>query len=126
MSLKNNALIAAAALALGVTVDATAKPVCEGMLNDFQVSSFGFAEVDSTGRCLVIVSIDVGDGVKARPVADQQGNVRLYSSADGAVSLAKRTQMAAATAVTFRRFVSTGTVGDPVAALKSKYKSAKV
>lgn len=126
MSLKANALVAAAAVALGVTVDVTAGPVCEGLLNDCQVSQFGFAEVDSTGKCLVIVAIDVDGTVKVRPVADQQGNVRLFSSADGAVTLAKRTQMSGTVAVQYRRFVSAGSVGDPVAALKSKYKSAKV
>lgn len=77
------------------------------------------------GRVLVIVSVDTGDGVKVRPVADQQGNVRLFASADGAVALAKKCQLSASSVVTFRRFVSTGMVGDPIVALKSKYKAAK-
>ena len=125
MSVKNNAMVAVAALALGVTVTAGANPVCEGLLNDFTVTNFGFAEVDSQGRVLVIVSVDTGTGVEVRPVADQQGHVRLYASADGAVMLAKKCQMAANTVVTFRRFISTGTVGDPITALKSKFKAAK-
>lgn len=125
MSLKNNAYVAAVALALGVTVDATAGHVCEGVLNDYPVSAFGFAEVDSTGRSLAVVSVDVGDGVKVRVVADALGNAKLFASADAVIALSKRCQMAANVAIQYRRFVSTGTVGDPVAALKSKYKSAK-
>ncbi len=125
MSVKNNAMVAAAAMAIGVTVTAGAKPVCEGLLNDFTVTAFGFAEVDALGRVMVIVSVDTGNGVEVRPVADQQGNVRLYASADGAVMLAKKCQMAANAVVTFRRFISNGTVGDPIVALKSKFKSAK-
>lgn len=125
MSLKANALVAVAALALGVNVSAGEKPICEGLLNDFPVTGFGFAEVDSTGRCLVIVSVDVGDGVKVRPVADQQGNTKLFASADGAVSLSKRCNMASNIGIQYRRFVTSGTVGDPVAQLKTRFKSAK-
>ena len=125
MSLKANALIPAVALALGVTVDATAGPVCEGVLNDYPVSTFGFAEVDATGRSLAIVSVDAGEGVKVRVVADSLGNAKLFGSADAVIALSKRCMMASNVAIQYRRFVSTGTVGDPVAALKSKYKSAK-
>lgn len=127
MSVKANNFLASAAVALGLTLDATAGPVAEGLMNDYTVSTFGFAEVDSTGRVLAIVSIDVGDGVKVRPVADSLGNVKLFSSADGAVALSKRTKMSSAVPVTYKRFVSqSGSVGDPVAALKSKYKASKV
>lgn len=125
MSLKSNALVTAVAAALGVVVAAGTKPVCEGLLNDYAVSTFGVAEVDASGRCMVIVSIDTGAGAVVRPVADSLGNVRLFSSADGAVGLAKRTQMPSNVAVQYRRFLSAGTVGDPVAALKTKYRAAK-
>ena len=125
MSLKNNALIPAVALALGLTVDAAAGPVCEGVLNDYPVTAFGFAEVDSTGRSMAVVSVDVGGGAKVRVVADALGNAKLFGSADAVIALSKRCLMAANVAITYRRYVATGTVGDPVAALKSKYKSAK-
>lgn len=123
--MKNNAMIPAVALALGLTVDAAAGPVCEGVLNDYPVTAFGFAEVDSTGRSLAVVSVDVGDGVKVRVVADALGNAKMFASADAVIALSKRCMMAANVAIQYRRFVSAGTVGDPIAALKSKYKSAK-
>lgn len=126
MSLKSNAFISAVALSLDVTVDATAGPVCEGVLNDYPVTAFGFAEVDSKGRSLAVVSVDTGAGAKVRVVADALGNAKLFGSADAVIALSKRCMMAANVAITYRRFVATGTVGDPVAALKSKYKSAKV
>lgn len=125
MSLKINAFVPAVALALGVTIDAAAGPVCEGVLNDYPVTTFGFAEVDSSGRCMAVVTVDVGSGAKVRPVADQQGNVKLFGSSDGVIALSKRCLMPANTAIQYRRFYSVGVVGDPVAALKSKYKSAK-
>lgn len=125
MSLKANALIPAVALALGVTMTATAGPVCEGVLNDYPVTSFGFAEVDSTGRSLAIVAVDVGNGPEVRVVADSLGNAKLFGSADAVIALSKRCLMAANVAISYRRYVATGTVGDPVAALKSKYKAAK-
>lgn len=127
MSVKANAFLAAAAAALGVTIDATAGPVAEGLLNDFTCTTFGFAEVDSSGRVLAVVSIDTGEGVKVRPIADSLGNVKLFSSADGAVAMSKRTKMSSAVPVVYKRFVSVGgSVGDPVAALKSKYKASKL
>lgn len=127
MSVKANAFLAGAAAALGVTVDATAGPVAEGLLNDYTCTAFGFAEVDSAGRVLAIVSIDTGTGVQVRPIADSLGNVKLFSSADGAVAMSKRTKMSSSVPVVYKRFVSVGgSVGDPVAALKSKYKASKL
>lgn len=126
MSLKANALIPAVAVALGVTVDATAGPVCESVLNDYPVTSFGFAEVDATGRSMAIVTVETVSGSpKVRVVADSTGNAKLFASADAVIALSKRCLMAANVSINYRRFVATGTVGDPVAALKSKYKSAK-
>lgn len=121
MSIKNNAFIAAAALALGVTVDAGASPICEGMLNDVSVTKFGAAEVDGTGRVLVLVTVA---GV-VRPVADSVGNVRLYSDGNAAVALAKRSNIAPGVQVVFVKKVASGAVGDPIVALKSKYKKFK-
>lgn len=125
MSLKINAFVPAVALALGATLDATAGPVCEGVLNDYPVTTFGFAEVDGTGRCMAVVTVDVGDGAKVRTVADSLGNVKLFGSSDGVIALSKRCLMPANTAIQYRRYYSVGAVGDPVSALKSKYKSAK-
>lgn len=121
MSTKNNALIGVAALALGVVVPAGASPVCEGLLNDLSVTTFGAAEVDATGRVLVLVTV----GGVVRPVADGAGNVRLYMDGNAAIALAKRSNVAAGVQVKFVKMEKPGTVGDPIAALKAKYKKFK-
>ena len=127
MSTKNNALVAAAATALGMVVLAGASPVCENLLNDLQINGFGAAEIDAKGRTLVLVSVK-GVGVNpdvVRPVADSLGNERLFADGNAAVSLAKRTALAVGTSVKFVQFVSVVTVGDPLVALKSAYKRFK-
>ena len=129
MSTKNNALIGAAALALGMTVTGGALPICDGLLNDSNVTDFGAAEVDSTGRVLVLVAITTGTGGSAvttvRPVADAVGNVRLYADGNAAVALAKRANLADGVQVKFVKMDKVVNVGDPVAALKAKYKRFK-
>lgn len=126
MSTKNNAFVAIAALSLGLTVQAGAKPVCDSMLNDLNVTTFGMSEVDAAGRVLVIVGITSGGVEVIRPVCDVRGDVRLFSGADMAVALSKRSKLGAATVVRFVRFQSVGTVGDPVASLKAKHKATKI
>lgn len=125
MSTKNNSLVAVAALALGVTVAADASPVCEGLLNDASVVQFGAAEVDQTGRVMVIVSVLDGGVTEVRPVADSLGNVKLFSDANAAMQLSKRSNLAVGLQVKFVKAVKAGTVGDPIAALKAKYKRFK-
>ena len=121
MSTKNNAFVAAAAIALGLTVVANTSAVCEGLLNDLVVTTFGAAEVDASGRVLVLVTV----GGVVRPVADSLGNVRLYVDGNSAIALAKRSNIAAGVEVKFVKMEKAGTVGDPIVALKSKYKKFK-
>jgi len=125
MSTKNNLLVAAAALALGVTVAANASPICEGLLNDLSITQFGVAEVDTTGRVMVIVETTVGGVVTVRPVADSSGNVRVYAGADSALALSKRASLAQGVTVRFVKMAPSYSVGDPIAALKAKYKRFK-
>lgn len=125
MSTKNSALVAVAAAALGVVVAAGASPVCEGLLNDLSVTQFGAAEVDSTGRVLVIVSILDGGVTTVRPVADSMGNVKLFTDANAAMLLSKRANLSPGLQVKFVKAAKAGTVGDPIAALKAKYKRFK-
>lgn len=126
MSVKANNYVGAAALALGVTVAANASPICEGLLNDLQVTAFGAAEFDATGKVIVIVQVPDGDGGTVnRPVADSVGNVRLYGDAAAAVALAKRSYLASGLDVRIVRQPRTATVGDPIVALKAKYRTYK-
>ena len=126
MSVKNFNLVAAAAMALGLTVAADASPICENLLNDVQVDSFGAAEVDKTGRVIVIVEIvGAGNMHTLRPVCDSRGDVRLFPSADAAIALSKRSNLGGASVVSLVRFPIERVVGDPVAALKSKHRAMK-
>lgn len=129
MSVKNNAFVAAAATALGMTLTPGASPVCDGLLNDLNVTQFGGAEVDQTGRVMVLVEITTGTGGSAttevRPVADSLGNVRLYADSNAAISLAKRANLASGVQTKFVRANKVSAIGDPVAALKAKYKKFK-
>lgn len=125
MSLKNSALVAVAAAALGYAVAADASPVCEGLLNDLNVTTVGIAEVDIHGRVLVIVGITT-EGVEVlRPVCDAKGDVRLYTGPDAAVALAKRANMPADAEVKFVKMARVSSIGDPVLALKNKHKAFK-
>lgn len=129
MSLKNSAFVAAVASALGLSVTAGANPICESLLNDRQVTKFGVAEVDATGRALVLVGItEIVAGEpeeKIRPVCDSAGDVKLFSSTAAALSAAKRAGVGDM-AVSVVAFVKAGTVGDPVKALIAKHKAIKV
>lgn len=126
MSVKNNVLVSVAALALGFTVSATAKPICDALLNDVLVSDFGVAEIDSTGRVLVLVEVPkVGGGVEYRPVADASGNVKVYADVGAAMTMSKRANIEDGATISFVKMEKTTAVGDPIAALKAKYKRFK-
>lgn len=129
MSTKNNALIGAAAVALGMTFVAGTSPVCEGLLNDLNVTAFGASEVDTGGKVLVLVEITTGSGGSAttavRAVADSLGNVRLFADGNAAVALAKRSNLASGVQVKFVKADKVTAIGDPVSALKAKFKRFK-
>ena len=125
MSTKNNALVALAAAALGVVVKEGTSPICEGLLNDMKVTQYGAAEVDAAGRVLVIVSVEMSGVDVVRPVADQQGNVKLFGDANAGMTLSKRANLSAGVIAKFVKFNKAATVGDPIAALKAKYKRFK-
>lgn len=130
MSLKNSAFVAGVAAALGLSVTAGASPVCESLLNDRNVTTFGVAEVDATGRAMVIVGLrEILNGEMQpevfRPVCDSAGDVKLFSNATAALSAAKRAGVGDM-AVSVVAFVKAGTVGDPVKALIAKHKAIKV
>lgn len=124
MSLKNSAFVAAAAVALGLSVSAGASPVCDSLLNDRVVTTFGVAEVDATGRAVVVVGLTVGGVETLRPVCDSNGDVKLYANAAAAVALARRAGVGDL-ALQVVQYVKAGTVGDPVKALISKHKAMK-
>ena len=125
MSTKNNALVAVAAAALGMVVAGGASPICEGLINDLNVTAFGAAEVDSAGRVLAIVSILDGSTTTVRPVADSSGNVKLFGDMNAAMSAAKRANVTPGAIIKVTKFVKAASIGDPLAALKAKYKRFK-
>lgn len=125
MSVKTNKLIAAAALALGVTVTASAVPVCEQLLNDKSVIKLQAAQVDATGRTIVFVTLQDGQSTVVRPVCDNKGDVRLFTDLAAVAALVKRAKINAGSKVEYVRLEGVITVGEPVAKLKSSYLSAK-
>lgn len=125
MSIVNNALVAIAATALGVVVEANALPISEQLLNDIAVSNVQAAEVNDKGRCLVLVTVNKdGGGTEVRPVADANGNVKLYVDGAAVVAMAKKSNLPGGQAVTIVKKAVNKPVGDPIAALKSKHKQA--
>lgn len=123
MSVKNNALVAAVALSLGVVVAADASPIAEGMLNDLTLTSFGISETDAKGRVMVIVGTKDAQGVETfRPVADSKGDVRIFGKVDTAVGVAKRAKLDRLASVKYVKLQSTGSVSDPIKSLISKHK----
>ena len=129
MSLKNSAFVASVASALGYTVANGALPVCESLLNDRNVTTFGTAEVDATGRALVIVGLTEtveGNPVETfRPVCDSAGDVKLFANTAAALSSAKRAGVGDLE-VAVVAYVKQGTVGDPIKVLIAKHKAIKV
>lgn len=124
MSTRINKLIPFALLALAVEVNAG--PVVEGLLNDYTVNSVHIAQVDDAGRCIMVVHCIDGGGVPAyRVVASASGDVKLFADLAAAQSLILRAKFAPGAAVTFKRKEKTRTLGDPIASLKTLYKSFK-
>lgn len=126
MSVKNNAFIPAALLALGL-VGVGGAAIAEPLLNDVQVHGLYAAEItDGSGRVIVFARMHVGEGVMVhRPVADALGSVRLYKDGSAVVALSKKTTLAADAQVVLMKAVKVTSVGDPVVSLKSKFKKIK-
>lgn len=125
MSVKNNAYLAACALALGVTISSR-PPLVEALLDNIAIKKIDAAEVnDGTGRVLVFVTVTESGADVVRAVADTSGNVRLYADGSAVIKLAKTASLVPGALVRFVRFNKLGSVGDPVANLKIKYKKAK-
>ena len=127
MSTRINKHIPFALAALGIALTAGAAPVSEGLLNDYSVKSVRIAQVDDAGRCIMIVSIDVGvdspDVVRA--VASSSGDVKLFADLASAQALILRAKFAVGAVVTFVRKEKSRTLGDPIATLKTLFKAFK-
>lgn len=127
MSVKQNALMVAVYLAAGLVVPAVAaSPVLETLLNDYKVSAIQVVQVDDSGRCIVLALVQVaGETPVMRPVASSSGDIKLFADMGAVYPLIKRAKLQAASDVAFYRKAATTTIGDPLAALKTQYKSFK-
>lgn len=127
MSIKINLFLPAAAAAAGVTATAAAA-LADGLLSVKQVKALACAEIsDGTGKVMVFATIKNADAdgtESVRPVADSDGNIKLYSNASAALKLAKSSNLLPGALVTFAPYAKTVAVGDPLAALKARYKIA--
>ena len=123
MSTKVNKFLAAAALAAGVVAHAT--PISENLLNDMPVKRLDAAEInDGTGKVIVFATVTLAGSDAVRAVADVSGNVRLFSDGSAVVALSKKSNLIPGASINFVRFTKSGSVGDPIASLKSKYKKS--
>jgi hypothetical protein len=127
MSVKNNAFIAFALAAAGVTLTAGAKPVPEGLLNDYTVSKIDIAQIDDNGRCIVLVGVTAPGGtLQSRVVCSTSGDVKLFADFGAVEGLVKRAKLASGSLVSYYKKDKASSVGDPIAGLKSQYKAFKV
>ena len=123
MSTKVNKFLAAAALAAGVVAHAT--PISENLLNDMPVKRLDAAEInDGTGKVIVFATVTLAGSDVVRAVADVSGNVRLFSDGSAVVALSKKSNLIPGASINFVRFTKYGSVGDPIASLKSRYKKS--
>lgn len=126
MSVKNNSFIAFALAATGLALTAGAKPVSEGLLNDYTVSAVDIAQVDDSGRCIVIVGVTAPGGtLETRVVCSASGDVKLFADFGAVEGLVKRAKLASGSLVSYFKKDKASSVGDPIAGLKSQYKSFK-
>jgi hypothetical protein len=126
MSVKNNSYVAFALAALGVTLTAGAKPVAEGLLNDYKVLALDVAQVDDRGRCIVFATVQkASETPEVRTVCASSGDVRLFTDLSSVDSLVKKSKFQGDTVVTYKRKEKTASVGDPIVSLKALYKSFK-
>ena len=126
MSVRINKNLPFAVLALGIEV-ALASPVVEGLLNDFTVEQIRIAQVDDSGRCIMLADIKNSAGAtQVRPVATSSGDVKLFTDLASAQALILRAKFTLGASVTFVRKEKSSPIGDPVAALKKLYKAFKL
>lgn len=125
MSIKINALLPAAAAAAGVTTTA-ATAIADGLLTVKQIKALACAEIsDGTGKVMVFATVKNADDTEVvRPVAGHDGNIKLYANASRALVLAKSANLLPGALVTFAPYAKSVSVGDPLASLESRYKSA--
>lgn len=125
MSIKVNLFLPAAAAAAGVTTTAAAA-LADGLLTVKQIKALACAEIsDGSGKVMVFATTVAADGTEAvRPVAGSDGNIKLYSNASAALKLAKSSNLVAGALVTFAPHAKAVSVGDPLASLEARYKTA--
>lgn len=125
MSIKINLFLPAAAAAAGVTTTAAAA-FADGLLSVKQISALSCAEInDGSGKVMVFATVKEADGTESvRPVAGSDGNIKLYSNASAALKLSKSANLLSGALVTFAPYAKVVSVGDPLASLEARYKTA--
>ena len=122
MSIKINALIPAAAAAANIAAP-TAPPVAEPLLATLPVSAIYCSEIaDGSGKFMMFASVGLNEAAVVRVVAGTDGNVKLYSTAISALKAAKAANLTGP--LKFALYEKTAAVGDPLASLEARYKTA--
>lgn len=122
---KANSFIAAAALALGVTLTAGRPAVAETMLDQFTVKAMGIAQVNDAGQCIVIVTVNSGNAGadEVRVVGDFGGAAKLYTSIGMTDGIIKSAKIVETTEFKVKRKLKLATLSDPISTLKNLHKA---
>lgn len=125
MSITNNALVAVAVAAAGLGNMTLGAPIVESLLDQVEVSAVNAVEVTDKGKALVLVTMKDEQGAPIlRPVATATGDVKLFADAGAVMAFAKKSNLPGGQPVTVIKRANTGSVGDPIAALKAQHKAA--
>lgn len=122
MSVANNKFIGSVIDALNLSPELVGLPIVDQLLNDVAVTSFGVVEVTDKGKAIAMVGVEGA----FRPVADSNGNVRLFGSSDAAILVAKKSNLPAGVAMSYIKAARINNIGDPIAGLKSAHKAVKI
>jgi Fe-S cluster assembly ATPase SufC len=119
MSVKNNGFLAEIATANAAVFSA---PIVDSMVNDLTIDAAMASDLmDGSGKAIAAVII----GSNMRPVADTSGNVRLFKSGAAAIAALRRICVGNGLVFQYTKQVKSGSLGDPIKTLISKYKSCK-
>lgn len=118
MSIRKNAIAAAAALSASITVAGqTAEPMLD---NVGGITAMRIVETDAKGNCVLFYTV----GADTKVVADLKGDVRVYGDLSLALGAVKRSKVGSAVAVSVRKFDPVVNIGSPVASLINLHKNA--
>lgn len=124
MSIKNNQFLPSAAAAAGVSVSAD-NAIVDALLSITVTTGIKAAEIsDGSGRVIVFAAVKINDVETNRAVADTSGNLKLFATSQAAIKFARTANLMPGAVISYVPYQKPATVGDPLASLEARYKSA--